>query len=360
MKCIPYLIAILICLAIFIIIYLSSLIFKHRHWIKEQWKKYKARKFLICVFLPSFIPFVITFGLAIFNKIDNGLPFKEYIREKKFLFLLLMCIVSSITFILQYKEWIKEWKDRKTEWENRIYFHAYNNLKRVLCAKTSAYRTKALKSGHGFLEESNIGYDLFLHIRTICDAFSLAISDMADIPSTHVSASFIYRYTYQGANDLDREWRWVIGKDSNFNIPLKDFISRDDTMYHYITNNNVDFIFYNDKKQANKEGKFYFSSKDKLYNKEGSVIAAKITFSNHAETCCEGIFSLTTYGHPLIKKHSEYTPKEFEELLKNKIFLNYEQLLKSELATLYFRHKTEKMPNRFTKALQTISTNKNK
>jgi len=360
MKCLPYLIAILICLGILILLYIVSVICKHWQLIKSKWEEHNAKKFIISVVLPFLIPFIITIGLAIFNASDDDGTFWNYFLEGEFWFLLLMCVISVVVLVLQYKEWKKEHEERKTEWVNSIYFHAYNNLKRVLSAKTSAYRTRAVNSGHGFLEQEDIGYDVFAHIRNICDAFSLAISDMTDIADTHVSVSFIYRYTYNGANQRDSEWRWILGKDSNLNISLDDFVNRDDTMYHYIINNSDDFVFYNDKQQANREGRYYFSSKDKLHNSVGSIIAAKIFFSSNAETCCEGVIMLTTYGKTFIEEHSERTPQEFEELLKHEIFSNYKQLLKTELGMLYFRHKTEKIPNRLIKAFKVITSGKDK
>ncbi len=183
---------------------------------------------------------------------------------------------------------------------------------------------------------------MFEHIRTICGAYRLAVANMTHIPTTHITVSFIYHYTYNKANSKDREWRWIIGKDSNFNVPLDDFIARDETLYHYIINNNIDSAFYNDKKQASEDCKYYFSSKDNLHEREGSIVATKFSFSSNAEKCCEGIIMITTYGQKFIRDDSEHTPKEFEQLLEHEIFPCYKNLLKVELGTLYFRHKTEK------------------
>ena len=69
---------------------------------------------------------------------------------------------------------------------------------------------------------------------------------------------------------------------------------------------------------------------------------------------------ITTYGNKFVEKYTEHTPKEFEDLLKNEIFSNYKQLLKTELGMLYFQHKTEKIPNRLSRAFKILTTGKDK
>lgn len=50
---------------------------------------------------------------------------------------------------------------------------------------------------------------------------------------------------------------------------------------------------------------------------------------------------ITTYGEKFVKKNSEYTEAEFEQLLLDKIFPCYKNLLQAELGMLYFRHKDD-------------------
>ena len=353
MKCLPYLIAILACLGVLMISLLMAVIIKHRKEIKKWWKKYNIKKFLVSVFFPALIPLIISVVTVIAENGKND--FIDVITDPMLYFLIAMCVVSLIVFVFQYKDWKKDHEDRKTEWVNGIYREAYDKLYDVLKAKTTAYRTKALTSGHGFLKDSDIGYDVFDHIRTICRAYRLAISEITNIPTTHITISFIYHYTYDSANYKDKAWRWIIGKDSNFNIPLGDFIARDETLYHHMIHNNIDGVFFNDKRDAANECKYYFSSKDNLHEHQGSIMASRFSFSSNSQGCCEGILMITTYGDKFIRDNSEFEPAEFREIIEHDIFPCYKNLIKIELGKLYFRHKTEKVPCRFEKALKILT-----
>lgn len=50
---------------------------------------------------------------------------------------------------------------------------------------------------------------------------------------------------------------------------------------------------------------------------------------------------ITTYGEKFVKNNSEYTEFEFEQLLLDKIFPCYKNLLQEELGMLYFKHKDD-------------------
>ena len=64
---------------------------------------------------------------------------------------------------------------------------------------------------------------------------------------------------------------------------------------------------------------------------------------------------ITTYGDKFIRDNSEFEPAEFREIIEHDIFPCYKNLIKIELGKLYFRHKTEKVPCRFEKALKILT-----
>ena len=53
-----------------------------------------------------------------------------------------------------------------------------------------------------------------------------------------------------------------------------------------------------------------------------------------------------------MKKKSEYSESEFEQLLLDKIFPCYKNLLQTELGMLYFRHKDEEGKEEVTVAVE--------
>lgn len=336
MNCVPYLIAILACLGSLMISLIILVIIKHRKAIARWWKKYNVWKFIVNVFLPFTIPFVVTIVLSPWENMKE-----DILRDPLFWFLIFACIVAFINLIFQLRFWIKENKDKKLEWKNKAAHRAYYNLYDVIKQKNTEYGITALNDGKGkkTIPPEMIPYDVFDHIRQICRTFKKAVAEIAGIDTVHITVSFIYRYTAKGVND--KKWKWVIGKDSGLKHSLTDFTNQDESLFHYLINTNCSLVFFNDKKEAAEHCSYYFSYKDRLHNNDGSVFASKLTFSNNAETCCEGIIFITTYAEKFVRDNSEVTPEEFKKLLIDEIFPCYKNLLKNELAMLYFKHKDD-------------------
>lgn len=195
----------------------------YRKNLGRVWRKYNAKRFLVSVLLPSLIPFVITVVMAFIE--EDNVSISEWLRSTEGIFLISMCAISVIALILQFIEWRKEHEDKKTEWVNRIFREAYDKLYDVLKLKYSMYRTSALKHEGGIPSEK-IEYDVFDNIRNICEAYRIAIARITNIPTTHINISFIYHYNYPNATEKDKAWRWIVGKGSNLNTALEEFIER--------------------------------------------------------------------------------------------------------------------------------------
>lgn len=336
MKCL-YIIINTICLMFLILFLLVAVIIKYRKKIKQWWKRYNVGKFIVNVFLPFTIPFIITIILTIFEEsakvsLQNGILW----------FLAAMCVLSIVNLFFQLRFWIKEHKDKKLELKYKATHHAYYNLYDVIKQKNTAYGVSVLNEEFRKkpIPPQMIPYDVFDHIRQICTTFKKTVADIVNIDTVHITVSFIYRYSDERFKD--KKWKWIIGKDSGFKKNLADFTEQDESLYHYLINTNCSLVFFNDKKDAAQHCSYYFSYKDKLYNNEGSVFASKLAFSNNETSCCEGILFITTYGEKFVRNDSEITPEEFKKLLVDEIFPCYKNLLKNELAMLYLRHEDDK------------------
>lgn len=315
-------------------------IIKYRRNIKKWWKNNGVWKFIVTVLVPFALPFIITLVLYFTDSYKANLDTPK-IKEPILLFMIAVCVIAFINLCFQFYYWKKEKNDKKIEWENAIYRHAYYSLYDALNAKTTKYRTAAIHNKNNSLKEIVGEYDAFDHIRDLCIAFRRAVSGMTDIPTTHIAVSFIYHYTYTGANYKDKEWRWIIGKDSNCTCPLESIINKEESMFHHLISNNREFEFYNDKRDAASARKYFLAEKDRLYNDVGSVFASKFAFTSNSQMCCEGLLMISSYGHKFIRDDSKYTPDEFRKILEQNIFPCYKKLLKAELGWLYFRHEDE-------------------
>lgn len=303
-----------------------------KYQIIRWWKKYRVLKFVVNIFVPFIIPFILTFILI------EPEAFSD--RKELFITTLVLWGVVIGNFVLQFKYWKQDRDESLLQWENFASKQAYTGLYRIHKDRKAQYSTASIKGfKNGTLKTKHIPYDIFEQIRKICLEFSEVIGDITGIPAVHISVSFIYHYTSEDIED--KCWKWVIGRNSKFNGQLEAFIGQKDSMYHHMIHNGIPFIFYNDKKQAVDKGVFYYSAKDRLHNNSGSIFASKFAFNNNAENCCEGLLMITTYGEKFVKKNSEYSEAEFEQLLLDKIFPCYKNLLQAELGMLYFRHKDD-------------------
>ena len=293
-------------------------------------KKYRVFKFIVNILVPFVVPFILS---IVFIDPDE-------LNENKWLFVVILVsmAVVIVNFVFQFWYWKQDRDESMLRWENSASKHAYMGLYRIHKDKKAQYSAMSLKN-----ETINTQYDIYDHIRKICLEFANTIGDITGIPAIHISVSFIYRFPHivgeTTNNDDDQEWRWIIGRNSKFNMSLGNFIKQKNSMYHHMIHNNIPFVFYNDKKDAVDQGVFYYSAKDKLHDNSGSIFASKFGFNNNERICCEGLLMITTYGEKLVKANSEYTEADFEQLLLDKIFPCYKNLLQTELGLLYFKEK---------------------
>ncbi len=250
--------------------------------------------------------------------------------------------MAIINLFAQLGIWIKEKKESDIRWENHAARHAFNNLFEIYANKNSQLRT-AYHNGlkQGMLTDADIPYNIFDMIRKITWEFCNTVSDITDIPTKDMDGAFVYRYAYPGASKKEQTWKWVTGKGGKFKPGLNDFTLTTDSTFHYMSNNNISVVFFNDKADAVKAQQYVCSYRDYSHDCKGSIFAAKVAFSGNDETLCEGIVMVNCYGHKFTDNLPWQTEQELKELLQDSIFPCYSKLLTTELAMLYFRHQSE-------------------
>jgi hypothetical protein len=315
--------------------------------------------------LPYFIPFVMTIAMTIYS-VERENDIKAWIDTGEPIFLVAMTIVSLILIAMQFRKWVKDKDVRSANQENYIYKCAYEELYSVLRSKVSFYKRIAIQKYIGdkkdtydkkdegdkkdtydkkdegdkkdTLKKILFGEEVFSNIGRISDAFLLSMASICSIPKMDINVSFIYHYTYEGAEEDDKKWRWVKGRDSNCGFTLDEIMKNENTLFHYMECNNKEMIFFNDKSELASRGHYFYSSKDRAHNCIGSILAYKICFSTNLQKCVEAIFFINTYNKRFLDEKSELDEKEFEFIINNRIFPCYKNLFKKELADLYFRH----------------------
>ena len=181
------------------------------------------------------------------------------------------------------------------------------------------------------LHDSIDKYNPFEQIRLITYNFRLTIGKTTGIHAKDMDASFIYRYTYKGAQKSDKNWRWVTGKDLNFIVDLNEFVENTDSAFRYMDKTDTPRLFYNDKNKAVDVRQYQRNYKDYMYGLVGSFMAAKVVFSSNDDTLCEGIIMVNSYG----KKFLDNSPEHTEEELKHCVLNTYDYTEWTTLKGLY-------------------------
>lgn len=325
---------ILVCL--FLVGLLLFLCVKHRRIIARYIKKLHIFRFIVNIALPFIIPFVLTFLIE---------GEKAYSLWQKRSFITII-IVACINTAAQFYFWNKDRQEVNLKWENKASKYAYNNLYEICTDKNNQLRTAYhIGMKNGTVDSYSMPYDIFNHIRKITWEFCKTISEITNIPTKDLDASFIYRYCYPGIKS-ENSWRWITGKGSKFSITLDDFIYEHDSTFHYLINNNISMMFYNDKEEARMNQRYQMTYKDFSHKQTGSFVAAKVAFSGNDQCLCEGIIMINSYGKKFLDDNPEYSEDEFRHLILDGIFPCYRQLLSNELAMLYFRHKEQRKDTR--------------
>lgn len=290
-------------------------------------KKLLWKQFLFCTIIPIIIPFIL-----IIPEDWVSLPM-QLISIGVFLTLDLLYASRF------YKQIITE---KQKSLLNKTTRTAYSNAYELSERKRDCIIAKSYGEDYSIPSEK-IPYDTHNYISEICKNFRDTISQITSISQEHMSVTFIYHYIYPTAKDDDKSWRWVVGKESTTRTPLDVFVDRDNSLYHYLIHGegkeNINSIFYNDKKELAQLSHYYMSPRDKDHNQIGSVFAVKVIFGNNAHSFVEGILLISTYGKRFVEKgNEEYTDIELKNLLLEELFPYYQRLLETELGVLYLKH----------------------
>lgn len=342
MKCLPYLIAIIACLAMIILSLIITVLIKHRKTIGRWWRKRAIGKLIINVILPFAIPFVMSVITTLFPLDDNNNIYTFTKNKSMFFIIWGLSIFALINMVFQIISWIRQHKEEDIKWENAAARCAYNNMFRIFMDKNTRLRGSyhhGLKQG--MLTDADIPYNVFSQIRTLCWELCDTIGQITQIEKKDLSAAFIYHYCYEGATENDRRWRWITGKGSKFSMTLQDFVELPNSSFRYMIHNSVSSLFYNDKKEAEANNQYMFSYRDNSHNRIGSFVAVKVAFSGNDQKLCEGIVMIHSYGHQFLENMPRQTEEDLKTLILDRIMPVYRHLFQTELAMLYFRHKTE-------------------
>jgi len=171
--------------------------------------------------------------------------------------------------------------------------------------------------------------DILTHIKQL-------ISNITGVSLSNISTNFIYRYI--GENE---HWQTIDGSASCSIGSLDKLVTEEDTVYHYLYANNREYVFYNNKSD-DKLRCYRPSIRDGEDKKEwGSIYCKRILCTMHQDRIVDGIIAISTYNEKFTVSKRKKIIKQTEGLINEAISV-FENLIRTEMVSLYIRHNTIK------------------
>lgn len=287
----------------------------------------KNRKILKDFILFTVIPFVIPFIIEIPNElISTGIKW------------LVIISIAIFDFYFAYKSLLEKEKNSNKEYIQKSIRYAYSGAHEIVERKRDnlSHETEFNKID---IHTNILPYDIHLHICDICKEFKRVISSITKINSEFISTTFIYRYTYEECSESDKQWKWIGVREPISQFELNEFVKRQDTTFYHIINDNIHYIFGNNKEELAKQGYYHLGGRDEMYNNVGSIFSIKLAYGNNSTTFVEGIITVTTHGK-YFTEHMEIDDASnvLRNMIIDEIFPYYRKLIETELGLLYIRH----------------------
>lgn len=290
--------------------------------------------FVIQTVIPFLAPFIFEVEDKYISPIAKGI---------------IVCVIVVVDLFLIFQLNGQEKEQEEENFKNKILRKAYSNIYELNEKKRDFIVNRTYKKDGKELfciPEETLPYNVHEYITDICNSFRNVVAQLTDIEKKYVSVSFIYKYIYKddksmkttASNQINQDWRWVVGKEPTMLTSLNEFVEQEDTVYHTLLGKNT-VVFYNDKQTEEQLGKYYMSSRDKLHNKIGSIFGIKMMFSNNAEPFVEGILIISTYGKRLVKDNNDTAKiEQLKQLIIEDLWPTYQRMLETEMGILFLRH----------------------
>lgn len=274
---------------------------------------FKPYTFLIQTIIPFFIPFI-------FEIPDTIMIFQARA--------ILVIVISAIDLMVIYCISKDEKDEKQILFRNHAARCAYSHLYELNESKRDFYIENA---------EEKTGkqpYNAIKFIKAISHSFCNVIGEITHIEMENIHTSFIYKM--RGAS----EWKWATQKESTFAMSSEEFLKKEDTVFYQLINRDKEgkanaFIFYNDKVEMAKAGKYHIGTRDSMHNNIGSIMGFKFGFRTNDEVLVEGILIITSYGRRFVKDNNEEDVRELQKLISDDLFPCYQRLLEIEMGLLY-------------------------
>lgn len=317
----------------------------NEHWI---WKT-------IILFLPSvYLPFIVKYygeALHLSNSKGNLTLRGVCITVILYLLILIINILSNYKSKRdKEKEQIvqKENKREIERYQEKIqnYVNTLNVHKRLLNVIGRVCDTKQ-ESINNYIEMSlenkqfrkpfNETVCPEVQLRNIAIELKSCLSEITQPPLDNISVSMAYEFP-----ETSKQIYWIDQKEVMQCMTLKTLRTNKDTTFYKIYRGESDFLFFNDKEIASKNGDYVFDQKDKRYHKIGSIICDEIALEDEKGKIARIILTISTYGYKFTDSMDKEVLSNMSQMIQEVILQQFEKRIRIELGFLFIKKQYNK------------------
>lgn len=297
----------------------------------------------------------------------------------KMLIIAILVIMIMAWTIVRYMIIVRE---NKVEKKYMYYFHSAEISKSLLTAvkRTHFSKTTAiLQSTYGHVPDWHpinicdnvLAYDIHEYLRRICIGLKEIIVnlDPEDYSDDMVTVDIAFEYPYDKElcannnrvsccfekqhSDQDdsgfevreekdegcSDWKIITSGDHTSNrVSLHNYLNDYNSFYSHLKSQG--YVFGNDKEMLEKDNHYIWTSKDREYNRIGSIVGEVIELRNDnpEATFVRAYLTISTYGRRFVEKGDELDLESFQKIFKETVINYYKTIIETELAQMFIRH----------------------
>ncbi len=171
-------------------------------------------------------------------------------------------------------------------------------------------------------------------LKCIAQEIKSCLAEITAPPLNNISVSIAYQLP-----TISKVWRWIDQNEIQQCLPLSKLQKNQKTTFHMVYSGSKDFVFFNDKKQAELKGKYVFDKKDERHGNTGSIVCDSITLANDSGTIARIILTISTYGYKFTNSVDETILENMSKIIEEVILQQFEKRIRIEMALLFIKKK---------------------
>lgn len=176
-----------------------------------------------------------------------------------------------------------------------------------------------------------------IQLKNIAKELKFCLSEITQPPLDNISVSIAYEFP-----EMSKQIYWIDYKEVVQCMSLKSLKSNKNTTFYKIYSGESDFLFFNDKELASKNGNYVFDKKDERNHNIGSIICDEIALENERGKIARVILTISTYGYRFTDSNDEKVLSNMSQMIQKVILQQFEKRIRIELGFLFVKRQYNK------------------